>query len=80
MEMLSSAIAEAPEEPTNYYFKALWTYLPLITELSIPALDTLQEIFSNLDMAIKLAPDWEEPKKLKKELLARFRLDQTRLT
>ena len=73
MEMLSSAIAEAPDEPMNYYFRALWTYLPIITELSIPALDTIEEIFSNLDMAIKLDPDWEEPNKLKKELLVRFR-------
>jgi hypothetical protein len=70
LEMLSSAIAEAPHEPTNYYFQAFWTYASLITELSRPSLDTVEEILKNLDMAIKLAPDWKEPQRLKRELVA----------
>jgi hypothetical protein len=64
------AIAEAPHEPTNYYFQAFWTYASLITELSRPSLDTVEEILKNLDMAIKLAPDWKEPQRLKRELVA----------
>jgi Protein kinase domain len=65
MEMLTSAIAEAPDESTNYYFRANWKFESLIIGRvkCMPAPYTVEEIVTDLDTAIKLAPDWEEPKK-----------------
>jgi serine/threonine protein kinase len=74
IEMLSSAIAEAPNEPVNYYFRAFWTHESRIfqgffssqADASEPS--SIEEMVNDLEMAIRLDPDWKEPERLLEKL------------
>ncbi len=70
IEKLSDSIAEAPDEPTFYYFRALWAYMTRVLLRTVRShTDTLEppdidDIARDLKKAIRLEPDWEEPKRL----------------
>lgn len=78
IEMLSSAIAEAPNEAAHYYFRARWNHEILLDDAitrSVTAstmkeiaevLDTAtnEQIVQDLATATKLDPDWDEPRVL----------------
>jgi hypothetical protein len=70
IEMLSSAIGEAPNEPVNYYFRARWSNETRVvsatmpSQASMPAHSSIEQIAQDLETAIGLDPDWEEPRRL----------------
>jgi hypothetical protein len=77
MEMLSSAIAEAPSEPVNYYFRALWNdqfrhlWAFISSQDGVPEPPSIEKIAKDLEVAIRLDPDWREPKQLLESLRGR---------
>jgi len=70
IEILSSAIVEAPNEPVNYYFRAFWSYETRVvsaimpSQASMSAHSSIEQITQDLETAIRLDPDWEEPRRL----------------
>jgi serine/threonine protein kinase len=78
IEMLSYAISKAPDEAVHYYFRARWrneiglidaithsqaaSNIGQIAEVLKTAVN--EQIIQDLETAIKLAPDWEEPRQL----------------
>jgi hypothetical protein len=70
IEMLSFAIVEAPNEPVNYYFRARWSNetrmvsATMPSQASTPAHSSIKQIAQDLETAIRLDPDWEEPRRL----------------
>jgi len=70
IKLLDKCIELLPTEPTFYFMKALWTknYLWLkeaLEELTdTEKLQLINLIRENAEKAIKLAPDWEEPKRI----------------
>ncbi len=74
--MLSSAIVAAPNEPVNYYFRAFWSYETRVvsaimpSQTSMPAPSSIEQIAQDLETAIRLDPDWEEPQGLLQSLRA----------
>jgi serine/threonine protein kinase len=67
---VSEAIRHAPEEAVPYYFRALWRDMRLrrssfqkTGKLSLPEGGELAAIFTDLEIAIRLSPNWDEPKK-----------------
>jgi serine/threonine protein kinase len=74
IEMLSSAIVEAPSEPANYYFRASWTNeSSLVGDIVSARADAAKspnigEIVEDLEAAIRLDADWKEPRRLLESL------------
>ena len=74
--MLSSAIAEAPNEAAHYYFRARWNHEILLDDAITRSLTasttkeiaqvletaTNEQVVQDLETAIKLDPDWDEPR------------------
>jgi hypothetical protein len=74
IEMLSGAIAEAPSEPTLYYFRARWTHEARLLRRMLAAKSVvmkpseIEDIADDLNKAISFEPDWEEPRRLLNKL------------
>ncbi len=70
IEMISSAIAETPDEPEIYYFRALWAdqsrfvWEHKYLQRRVPEPFAINGIIEDLNAAISLDPKWEEPKQL----------------
>jgi hypothetical protein len=90
IEMLSSAIAEAPNEAAHYYFRAPWNHEMLLDDATTRSLTastikeiaqvletaTNEQVVQDLETAIKLDPDWDEPRLLLGSLRAKDRHDK----
>jgi len=73
IDMLARAIDESPNEPTNYYFRALWrkslkNHQSILSSSKPLDLLTPEMIEQDLQKAASLAPDWEEPIKMLKAI------------
>lgn len=71
-DLLRDAIHLQPDEATLYYFRAFWRYTSHLlatgtTGLSPPVMALLVE---DVQAAIKLAPEWDEPNNLMQSLAA----------
>jgi hypothetical protein len=68
--VLSDAISESPSEPTYYYFRARWRneysilHKVLASRIDPPENYSMDDIATDLERAIELEPNWEEPKRL----------------
>ncbi|TAJ77601.1 MAG: protein kinase family protein [Gallionellaceae bacterium] len=68
--LLTTAINVAQDEPVNYYFRARWIHEILFlspggaSSEKLSSQQSMQTIISDLERAISLASDWEEPKNL----------------
>lgn len=90
IEMLSSAIAEAPNEAAYYYFRARWNQEILLDDAITRSLTartskeiaqvletaTNEQVVQDLETAIKLDPDWDEPRLRLGSLRAKDRHDK----
>ena len=66
-DLLAAAIKFAPKEPTNYYFRAFWNSGKWILNEVLgkdDAIDLTASVIADLEMAIGLAPSWDEPNRL----------------
>ncbi len=70
IEMLASAIKEAPHEPVHYYFRARWNYENRLfsavtnSQGSSPEFCDIKQIAQDLETAINLDFNWKEPRGL----------------
>ena len=69
---LAEAIRHAPEEAVPYYYRALWRrhrwFVLSARTTQIPTANDLKAWFTDLEVANRLAPSWNEPKKLLQDL------------
>ena len=66
-DLLAAAIKFAPKEPTNSYFRAFWNSGKWILNEVLgkdDAIDLTASVIADLEMAIGLAPSWDEPNRL----------------
>lgn len=71
---LSEAIRHAPEEAVPYYFRAKWRHDDLEVryflekKAKLPKVDEQSPILTDLEIASRLSPEWEEPKFFRQQI------------